>query len=183
MRPNAGRAMGAERDMSLAERTLQRAGRSPNASMRGVSPARSAAGGIQAAAVHHADPGLLHGAHDSEPTSVTFPFNLSATEKLLRQTGNDANAPSGRPAVDLGVEALLHLQVEVSDYLDNLDATLRNLFADPNAAVAKRLRETSDVPLTFAYFRVQQRMMRITGDLTVERERHLLGKLASMLSG
>jgi hypothetical protein len=185
------RGVALSRDMSLASRTLQRAG--------APSPAAAAAGGAPSGTGQNymtaADPGLLQGMHSAtdarglhDVACPIYPMNLTATERLMSQVEQNYEQASygmgahTAPSVDLGSESLYRLQLDVNDYIENLDARMRHVVQAPNAALAKRMRETSNVPLSFLYFRLQQRMMKLSGDLTADRERVMLNRLASALS-
>ena len=193
-RPGAAslRALDASRDMGLAERTLRRGVGSHIDSAYG--DPRSASAYRGGADISDAHPGLfaaeqfsgMHGGMGGVPGGAPFnpiyPMNVDVTAKLLQAVDDPASGVHGSaPTVNLSPDALLKLQLDVSDYIGMLDNTLRSMFTQPNARLAARIRETSDVPLTFLYFRTQQKMLKLTGDLSVQRERDLLAKLANIL--
>lgn len=135
--------------------------------------------------------------------AVIFPFNLelgrqliSAGDGAMMSGGHQSGPPMARyndsmpsaagpggPTVDLNEDQLTKLQLDVSDYVDSIDRTLRDMTALPNAKLSRRMRETADIPLTFLYFRTQQTMMKLTGTLNIQEERRLLQKLSSLLDG
>lgn len=180
------RGMSAKRDMGLAGRTLQR-------TMGAVTsnPLNSTRDNLSFAAV---EPGLMVGAASavdaaSSAAVYAYPMNLSLSERLLSMAQPKAgqfdrmDEPSQRKGqFDIDSEALVRLQLDVNDYIESLDARLRGLVTHPNTALAKRMRDTSNVPLSFSYFRLQQKMMRLSGDLTMDKERAMLTKLANALS-
>jgi hypothetical protein len=202
------RGLAVQRDMALAGRTLQRSGVAANNSTAAAGGPMSTSfnrpGGSASAsappmmssssvAFGTAAAGLLHADDvDVQQASTAvhpYPMNLSLSDRLLKaveeqQQDRAGYGMTGRPApsLELGSESLYRMQLDVNDYIDSLDARLRGLVQNPNAALAKRLRDTSSVPLSFMYFRLQQKMLRLSGDLSVERERAMLNKLASALS-
>jgi hypothetical protein len=126
-----------------------------------------------------------------------YPMNLDITQALLKNMGGlagDAEAldatvasasqmplPSDGPSVDVGPDNMLKLQMDVADYVDNLDNVLRNMFAEPNAKLHYQLKQAEGTPPTFSYFATQKKMMRLTGDLNAASERALLTSLATTL--
>lgn len=103
----------------------------------------------------------------------------AASLPMARYDDDSTSASTSR--VDIDTEELMALQLEVSDYVATLDRTLRDLTAYPNAKLAKRLRETSDIPCTFLYFRTQQAMLKLSGDHTIQEERRMLARLSELL--
>ena len=186
---SAARDFDSSRDLSLAARTLSRtANAAPHASLSSI-PAPGGQPNVLAME------GLLQGQREVDGTAQrasacpVFPMNLSVTDRLLQhveaqQSSGHASDrdPTRGPSIDLSSDALYRLQLDVNDYIEGLDSRLRGLVKNPNAALAKRMRQTSNVPLSFAYFRLQQKMLRLSGDLDAQREREMLNRLASALS-
>lgn len=114
---------------------------------------------------------------DVAHASHVIPFNLPVAKKLLSAPLHGA-APIG----NFTKQDVAMLQADASDYIASLDSRLKSLFADDNAALAKRLRETGHIPVTLAYFQVQQNMLELSGDLTTNREKTMLANLASLVS-
>ncbi len=139
-----------------------------------------------------------------------FPFNIDVARQLLSQGDGvlttAGNTPGSLPMaryggasssktvpdgsfggggggspLDLNEDQLTKLHLDVSDYVDSLHRTLRDMYAQPNAKLSRRLRETSDIPAIFLYFRTQQAMLRLTGDLSVAEERNMLHRLSELL--
>ena len=169
-------------DASLAERLAQRTP-APTRGGSDLSTLSRPSGNPNEGALE----GLMRGGVPqlgADGSTAIFPMGLSATESLLRGVDERMYDKSEGPrgSMELGSEKLYSLQLEVNDYIESLDSRLRSVTANPNAALAKRLRDTSNVPLSFAYFRLQQKMLRLSGDLTSERERMMLNRLASALS-
>jgi hypothetical protein len=142
------------------------------------SGATAAAGGIIG------DDSLLSNPLGPGPSALTnpiFPMNLDAATAIFE--GRTAAAAGAHEHVTdaFAKDKLLKLQLQVDDYLAMLDATLRNLTAESSAKLARQMRDAKDEPLTFQYFRVQQRLMKLTGEHTLEKERQMLSTLAELV--
>lgn len=107
-----------------------------------------------------------------------IPLSLSAGEALLQGGSNERGANS---ALSLGKEQVAKLQLDALDYVDHLDSTLRDLFAHDNLRLHRTLMEMADVPNTFQFLRLQQKMMRLSGDHSIQRDRANLARLAELL--
>lgn len=182
-----------DRDLRTAERTMARASTMNDFTLGGITPIAQGTPhgrGDWTEAGAHTEPRLFQGsamgAPDIDHFHTIVPFNAEVTKQFLAGLGDDGGhgpvpMASGSGAMDLGTEKLTQLQLDTAEYVENLDSMLRHLYQQPNAKLSRRLRETSEVPLTFMYFRVQQQMLKMTGDLSIEKERQMLNKLALML--
>lgn len=113
------------------------------------------------------------------PVYPIFPLNLDAARSIFE--GRTTAQGAQNEGETFSRERLSRLQVQLDDYISMLDSTLRNLTAHQSAKLAKQMRDSKDEPVTFQFFRVQQRLMKLSGDHTVEREREMLNKLASLV--
>lgn len=111
---------------------------------------------------------------------MIFPMNLDLSERLLAGAATNGAAAS-ISSVNLGKEQLHQLQVEATEYIDNLDLTLRTMFANDNSRLRQTIVNTSDMPLTFLFFRLHQQMLKLSGDYNGQREREALHRLATLL--
>lgn len=123
-----------------------------------------------------------------------IPFHLDLSEQLLSTAASTLQPPqspaaaSHRPppisvqSIHLTKDQLFQLQVESSEYVDNLGLTLRSLFDQDNAKLRKTISNTNSIPMTFLLFRLQQQMLKLSGDYDSQRERKLLHHLASLLN-
>ena len=113
-----------------------------------------------------------------------IPFNISIAEKLLGAAERQMQSADRVPpvsSVTFSVDQLVALQHEATEYVDGLSSTLKTLFGDDNNRVRKRLGDLADTPLTFQYFRLQQQMMQLSGDYSLQRDKEMLHRLASLL--
>ena len=108
-----------------------------------------------------------------------FPMNLDAARALFE--GRTTAQGAQNEGDTFSRERLARLQVQLDDYISMLDSTLRNLNGHQSARLAKQMREAREEPVAFQFFRVQQRLMKLSGDHTVDRERQMLAKLASLV--
>jgi hypothetical protein len=115
----------------------------------------------------------------SSHADMIFPMNLDLSERLL--AGAASNGAASISSVNLGKEQLHQLQVEATEYIDNLDLTLRTMFANDNSRLRQTIVNTSDMPLTFLFFRLHQQMLKLSGDYNGQREREALHRLATLL--
>lgn len=113
------------------------------------------------------------------PIYPIFPLNLDAARSIFE--GRTTAQGAQNEGDSFSRERLSRLQVQLDDYISMLDSTLRNLTQHQSAKLAKAMRDVKDEPVTFQFFRVQQRLMKLSGDHTVERERVMLAKLASLV--
>ena len=114
---------------------------------------------------------------DVDHASHVIPFNLPAAKKLL-----SAPLHGSTPIGNFSKQDVAMLQADTSDYIASLDSRLKNLFANDNASLAKRLRETGHIPVTLSYFQGQQNMLELSGDLSTKREKTMLANLASLVT-
>jgi hypothetical protein len=111
---------------------------------------------------------------------MIFPMNLDLSERLL--AGAAASGASGSISnINLGRDQLHQLQVEATEYVDSLDLTLKTMFSHDNSRLRQTIANTSDIPLTFMFLRLQQQMMKLSGDFNGQREREALHRLATLL--
>lgn len=111
---------------------------------------------------------------------MIFPMNLDLSERLIAGAAA-SGASASVSSVTLGKEQLHQLQVETTEYVDNLDLTLRTMFANDNSRLRQTIVNTSDMPLTFLFFRLHQQMLKLSGDYSGQREREALHRLATLL--
>jgi hypothetical protein len=128
-------------------------------------------------------PEVMAGSTVSHADAI-IPFNLAIGEKLLgaaenQLQGHDRAQPIS--SLSFSAEQLVSIQHEATEYVDGLGSILKNLFAQDNDKVRKRLGDLADTPLTFQYFRLQQQMMQLSGDYSLQRDKEVLHKLASLL--
>lgn len=127
------------------------------------------------------------GSGSGKASATIIPFNLGVVPTLSVADPNDPFEAQNNTAthtglsVDLNHERLVQLQLDASDYVSGLDHTLTNLHEHGNSRLVRRLKEASGVPLTFLYFRTQQELLKLSGDLTIQRERDTLNKLTSLM--
>ena len=119
----------------------------------------------------------------SKPLQSIIPLNLGLLPNLTPDPNDpfDGTAHHSGLSVDLNHDRLVQLQLDTADYVGSLDHILRNLHEHKNSRLVRRLKEASGVPLSFLYFRTQQEMLKLTGDLTTQRERETLNTLTSLL--
>jgi hypothetical protein len=146
----------------------------------GTTPAPSAAAGVAGMT------SAMFGGPDvvlSTAAKAVIPFNLGIMSTLTPDPTDpfDGQRAHSGLSVDLNHDRLVQLQLDVSDYVSGLDETLRNLHQRRNSRLVRRLKAESGAPLSFLYFRVQQEMLRLSGDLTIARERETLSKLTKLL--
>ena len=119
-----------------------------------------------------------------------IPFSLTPAEALLQQPSTQGGGKNERvgptsattgAALSLGKEQVAKLQLDCLDYVDHLDSTLRDLFAHDNLRLHRTLIDMADVPNTFQFLRLQQKMMRLSGDHSIQRDRGNLARLAELL--
>jgi len=108
-----------------------------------------------------------------------FPLNLDAARAIFE--GRTTAQGAQNEGDTFNRERLARLQVQIDDYITMLDSTLHNLTNHQSAKLAKQMRDSKEEPVAFQFFRVQQRLMKLAGDHTVEREREMLSKLASLV--
>ena len=109
-----------------------------------------------------------------------IPFNLAEAAKLL-SSGLDSQQRQPLSSLSFSKEQLMQLHLEASEYVENLDTTLRSLFANDNAKLRKRIVDTSNIPSTFLYMRLQQQMLALTGDNSLAKQRETLANLAQLM--
>lgn len=123
-----------------------------------------------------------------------LPFHLDLSEQLLAAAASGTaatssvvsspgpnTAPMAVQNLHLTKDQLFQLQVESSEYVTNLGLTLRTLFTNDNAKLRKTIANTNSIPMTFLLFRLQQQMLKLSGDYDPQRERKLLHDLATLL--
>jgi hypothetical protein len=108
-----------------------------------------------------------------------YPINLDAARAIFE--GRTVAQGAQNEGDTFSRERLARLQVQIDDYISMLDSTLRNLTNHTSAKLAKQMRDSKEEPVAFQFFRVQQRLMKLAGDHTVDREREMLSKLASLV--
>ena len=108
-----------------------------------------------------------------------FPINLDAARAIFE--GRTTAQGAQNEGDTFSRERLSRLQVQIDDYISMLDSTLRNVTANQSAKLARQMRESKEEPVAFQYFRVQQRLMKLSQDWTVERERSMLSSLAALV--
>ena len=104
-----------------------------------------------------------------DPPAI-IPFNFEIGKQLLSK---------GEATLDRA--QVLEVQAGLHDYVANLDHVLRTLFVADNAKVARRKKQTSNVPVSFLYFRVQQQLLALANEQTLQKEKDMLSNLASLL--
>lgn len=114
-------------------------------------------------------------------TDNIIPFHLDLGERLLSSAASTSANQGNISAIHLTKDQLLQLQLETTDYIENLDLTLRTLFSHDNSKLRQTLVNSSEMPLTFMYLRLQQQMLKLSGDNSSKRERATLNKLAQLL--
>eukprot|EP00759_Apiculatamorpha_spiralis_P010637 PhF_6_TR17385/c0_g1_i1/m.26616 len=115
------------------------------------------------------------GGFDPGQPSV-IPFNLS----LLSHKG--IHTQSDTPELyDLAPEQMANLAQEVGEYVDNLEMSVRDVFADSNRKLYRRLQDTSSIPLSFLYMRLMQHSLKLTGECDPNREKVILHNLSTLL--
>ena len=81
---------------------------------------------------------------------------------------------------DVTPDMLGTLKNECGSYIDNLEHTLSSTFQADNKKLARRLNETSTIPLAFLYMRALQAALKETGHLDVQREKRILFNLRDL---
>lgn len=120
-------------------------------------------------------------AASSSRTDVILPFRLDACDQLLTSAASSASSGRNISGINLSREQLIQLQIQAGEYVDNLDLTLKTLFANDNSRLRQTIVNTSETPLTFMFMRLQQQMLKLSGDYSAQRERATLAKLAQLL--
>lgn len=117
-------------------------------------------------------------------TDTIIPFNIGIAEKLLAAAERQMQGADKVPpvsAITFTMDQLVTLQQESTEYVEGLSGTLRGLFAEDNSKVRKRLATLADTPLTFQYFRLQQQVMQLSGDYSLQKDKEMLTRLAALL--
>jgi hypothetical protein len=108
-----------------------------------------------------------------------YPLNLDAARQIFE--GRTPGQGAQHEGDSFSRERLARLQVQIDDYVALLDSNLRNLTAHQSHKLSKQMRDSKEEPVAFQFFRVQQKLMKLSGDHTVEREREMLSKLAALV--
>jgi hypothetical protein len=108
-----------------------------------------------------------------------FSMNLDAARAVFE--GRTTAQGAQNEGDSFARERLARLQVQIDDYIAMLDGTVRNVTQHQSAKLAKQMRDSKEEPVAFQFFRVQQRLMKLAGEHTVDREREMLSKLAALV--
>eukprot|EP01063_Lacrimia_lanifica_P017089 TRINITY_DN2379_c1_g3_i1.p1 TRINITY_DN2379_c1_g3~~TRINITY_DN2379_c1_g3_i1.p1 ORF type:complete len:180 (+),score=85.03 TRINITY_DN2379_c1_g3_i1:60-542(+) len=110
-----------------------------------------------------------------EPSII--PFNLTATQgvSLSQEDTEEEEA-----LFDMTPPMLTQLKEECGTYMTGLEHALADSFSNENQKLARRLKETKTIPLTFLYMRTLQAALKETGHLDVQREKRILFNLQDL---
>ncbi|KAJ9464509.1 hypothetical protein DIPPA_24764 [Diplonema papillatum] len=104
-----------------------------------------------------------------------IPFNLTATQGVSLQQDDGEEE-----LFDISQDMLNGLKEECGGYIDNLEHSLASCFRRENSKTRRRLKETSNIPLSFLYMRTIQAALKQTGQLNIQREKRILFNLQDL---
>eukprot|EP01062_Namystynia_karyoxenos_P015542 TRINITY_DN15630_c0_g2_i2.p2 TRINITY_DN15630_c0_g2~~TRINITY_DN15630_c0_g2_i2.p2 ORF type:complete len:172 (+),score=85.85 TRINITY_DN15630_c0_g2_i2:78-593(+) len=112
----------------------------------------------------------------SQPPII--PFHLSAAQGV--KVSDDPAADADAKLFDLTPEAVAQIKEEAGDYINNLQSTLAAVHQHRDRKLRRRLRTTSQIPLTFLYLRTLQASLKLTDQLDVQRQKRILYNLQEL---
>eukprot|EP00760_Papus_ankaliazontas_P030859 PhM_4_TR5053/c0_g1_i1/m.44305 len=124
----------------------------------------------------------LGGAHDDPAMAdlaqpPIIPFHLSCTaQRGIHSEKDTANL------FDITDDDVEGLHMEVVEYIDNLEHRVREVFAEPNRKLCRRMHETKPLPSSFLYMRCMQQGLKLSGQVdAAAREKEILHNLSTLL--